>query len=232
RGLIVLFFNVLALRSDLGGEGGGRGGGQEFVEFLGGVREMTLNGYGHQDLPFERLVAELELERDLSYSPLFQVIFEMNNVPQEAVTLPGLRVEAMGMGPEVVKVDLTLTLEERGGGELVGSLQYSRDLFDGTTIERMIGHYLTLLEGVVEAEGEVGVWEVSLLTAGERRQVVEEWNRTEVEYGEGVCMHELFERQGGQAGGGGGGELGGGGVKDGGVGGGGHPVGDYVGKGG
>ncbi len=185
--LIGMFFNMLALRIDLSGN-------LSFHELLGRVREMTLGAYAHQDLPFEKLVAELELERDLRYNPLFQVIFEMNNTPQEeAVALPGLRMEPLRSDHEVAKVDMTLSMLETSAG-LIGSIQYSAELFDASTIEQLIGHYQVLLKAIIADPGQ-RLADLSLLTPAEREQVVVEWNSTAVQYEGKPCMHELFEAQ-------------------------------------
>ena len=184
--LIGMFFNVLAMRADLSGN-------PTVQELLARVRETALAGYAHQELPFERLVAELELERDLSYSPLFQVIFEMNNTPQDARALPGLRIEKMWTEYGISKVDLTLSMIDSPLG-LSGTAQFSTDLFDLATIERMMRHYISLLSEVVKEEGR-RVAEVGMLSEWERAQVVEEWNRTGEDLGEAVCLQELFEEQ-------------------------------------
>ncbi|MGZ7104598.1 MAG: amino acid adenylation domain-containing protein, partial [Candidatus Angelobacter sp.] len=167
--LIGMFFNVLALRTDLSGN-------PTVQELLGRVRETALEGYAHQELPFERLVAELELERNLSYSPLFQIIFEMNNTPQDTRELPGLRIEKMWTEYGVAKVDLTLSMFDSPSA-LSGAVQFSTDLFDASTIERLMRHYVTLLARMAGDAGQ-RLSELGMLTEGERSQVVGEWNRT------------------------------------------------------
>ncbi|HEX3586840.1 MAG TPA: amino acid adenylation domain-containing protein, partial [Candidatus Angelobacter sp.] len=179
--LIGMFFNVLAMRADLSGN-------PTVQELLARVRETALAGYAHQELPFERLVAELELERDLSYSPLFQVIFEMNNTPQDARALPGLRIEKMWTEYGISKVDLTLSMIDSPLG-LSGTAQFSTDLFDLATIKRMMRQYVSLLSELVKEEGR-RVAEVGMLSEWERAQVVEEWNRTREDLGEAVCLQE------------------------------------------
>jgi amino acid adenylation domain-containing protein/non-ribosomal peptide synthase protein (TIGR01720 family) len=184
--LIGMFFNVLALRTDLSGN-------PTVQELLGRVRETALEGYAHQELPFERLVAELALERNLSYSPLFQIIFEMNNTPQDTRELPGLRIEKMWTEYGVAKVDLTLSMFDSPTA-LSGTVQFSTDLFDSSTIERLMRHYVTLL-GRMAGDAGQRLSELELLTEGERREVVGEWNQTGEDYGEAVCLQELFEEQ-------------------------------------
>jgi amino acid adenylation domain-containing protein/non-ribosomal peptide synthase protein (TIGR01720 family) len=187
--LIGMFFNMLALRGDLSGN-------PSFRELLAQVRETALQAYAHQDLPFEHLIAGLGVERSLSYNPLFQVIFEMQNEPRELPGLPGLQVSWMEFEEAVAKVDLTLSMVE--GPETVEDVvEYSTDLFDDATIGRMMGHYRTLLEDIV-ANPETRIGELRLLTAEERKQIVKEWNATEVSYAGASCLHELFEKQAGE----------------------------------
>ena len=141
EGLIGLFVNTLVLRTSLSGN-------PSFSELLDRVREVTLGAYAHQDLPFEKLVEELQPERDMSRSPLFQVMFVLQNATAETLRLPGLEASEVTGGDETAKFDLTLGLAEIDG-ELQGSLQYNVDLFDAATIERLVQHYQLLLEGVV-----------------------------------------------------------------------------------
>ena len=138
EGLIGFFVNTLVLRSDLSGN-------PSFRELLGRVRKMALEAYEHQDLPFEKLVEELQPERSLSYSPLFQVMFVLQNAPSTELELEGLGVSRLRVGGETAKFDLTLSMHETVEG-LSGSLQYNTDLFDDATITRMLGHLQRLLE--------------------------------------------------------------------------------------
>jgi amino acid adenylation domain-containing protein len=157
------------------------------------VRSTCLEAYAHQDLPFEKLVEELQPERDLSHAPLFQVMFVLQNTPQEAIELAGLSLKVMAGDRETAKFDLTLSLTEQEEG-VEGWLEYNSDLYDGATIERMLGHYRVLLEGVV-ATPEARISRLPLLTAGEQRQLLEEWNDTTAAYPKDKCLHELFEEQ-------------------------------------
>jgi len=141
EGLIGFFVNTLVLRTKLGGN-------PSFRELLGRVREVTLEAYAHQDLPFEKLVEELKPERDPSRNPLFQVMMVLQNTSDSTLTLPGLMVERSLADTGTSMFDLTLELEERAE-DIVGSFEYSTELFDGSTIERMIGHFQTLLKGIV-----------------------------------------------------------------------------------
>ena len=131
--LIGLFVNTLALRVDLSG-------GPSFLELLGRVRETALAAYAHQELPFERLVEELSPERDLSRPPLVQALLAVQNVPANVLSLPGLELQVLPLGTGTAKFELTFTFTETGT-DLTGAIEYSRDLFEATTIERMAGHF-------------------------------------------------------------------------------------------
>jgi amino acid adenylation domain-containing protein len=186
EGLIGFFVNTLALRTDLSGD-------PPFVELLGRVREVALGAYGRQDLPFERLVEELQPERDLSRHPLFQVMMVLQNAPREGAELPGLRLSTLPSESGTTKFDLTLSLVEGEGG-LAGSLEYSTDLFEAETVRRMLGHYRKLSESVV-ADPQRRLSELELLTEEERELLLIEWNQTQRDYPREQSIHELFERQ-------------------------------------
>jgi len=184
--LIGCFVNVLALRTDLSGD-------PSFMEVLGRVREVTLGAYAHQDLPFETLVAELQPQRDLSRQPLYQVSFTFQNVPREPVELPGLQCRLLPMEHVTSKLDLSLSMHE-SGGVLRGELEYATDLFEASSIQRMVEHFERVLEQLA-AQPCMRIGEVQLLTAAERRQLLEEWNATTTDYPQERCIHELFEEQ-------------------------------------
>ncbi|MBP1599408.1 MAG: Glutamate-1-semialdehyde aminotransferase, partial [Acidobacteria bacterium] len=184
--LIGFFVNTLVLRTKLDGN-------PSFRELLARVREVALNAYAHQNLPFEKLVEELKPERDPSRSPLFQVMMVLQNTTNPTLELPGLGVEPLFGETETAKFDLTLFLTEERGG-LEGCFEYNTDLFDGTTIERMIGHFQTLLEAIA-ANPDAPISELSLLTETERHQLLIEWNDTTTDYPREACVHHLFEAQ-------------------------------------
>ncbi|MFP5274543.1 amino acid adenylation domain-containing protein [Coleofasciculus sp.] len=184
--LIGFFVNTLALRVDLSGN-------PSFRELLRRTRQVTLEAYSHQDLPFEKLVEELQPERNLSYNPLFQVMFVLQNAGSEDWQLPGLTLSPLEIESVTAKFDLTLAIEEKESG-LRGVWQYNSDLFDGTTISQMAGHFQTLLAGIV-ANPEQSMSELPLLTEAERHQLLVEWNDTQVDYPKTKCIHELFEEQ-------------------------------------
>jgi amino acid adenylation domain-containing protein len=184
--LIGFFVNTLVLRTDLSGN-------PTFRELLGRVREIALGAYDHQDLPFERLVEALQPERNLSHAPLFQVMLVLQNAPQPPLELPGLTLSQMEIERGTAKFDLTLSVEETGQG-LTGKLEYNTDLFEPTIIARMVGHFQTLLAGIV-AGPEQYLSELPLLTAAERQRLLVEWNSTKANYPQDQCIHHLFEAQ-------------------------------------
>ncbi|HEX2188915.1 MAG TPA: amino acid adenylation domain-containing protein, partial [Longimicrobiaceae bacterium] len=186
EGLIGFFANTLVLRADLSGD-------RTFSDLLCQVRETTLGAYQHQELPFEKLVEELGVARSLAHTPLFQVMFVLQNNEQGELRLGGAEVEALETGGSVAKFDLTLSLRE-AGEEIRGELEYRSELWEAATIERMAGHYLAVLEGAAAAP-QARLSELELLDEAERRQVLEEWNRTEADHPAGRCIHELFELQ-------------------------------------
>ncbi|HKH45843.1 MAG TPA: amino acid adenylation domain-containing protein, partial [Thermoanaerobaculia bacterium] len=183
--LIGLFVNTLVLRGDLSG-------GPSFRELLGRVREVSLEAHEHQEVPFERLVEALAPERSLSHSPLFQVLFAVQNVPRRNLDLSGVRLSPLGAAEETAKFDLSLSLVEEGG-QLFGGLSYNTDLFDGATAERMLGHFAALLSQAGE-DPDRRLPELDLLSEAERSQRLREWNDTGAA-GEGALIHELFERR-------------------------------------
>ncbi|HYO14112.1 MAG TPA: amino acid adenylation domain-containing protein, partial [Thermoanaerobaculia bacterium] len=183
--LIGFFVNTLPLRTGLGGDPG-------FRELLARVRSETLAAWAHQEVPFARLVEELAPARSLAHAPLFQVLFVLQNAPLGTIGLPGLLVEPLPLPAETVQLDLAVGLEEVGES-LSGVFDSSRDLFDAATIGRLAGHFEVLLAGAVAAPDTV-LSALPLLTAGERHQLLAEWNDTAGSF-PGVCLHQLFERQ-------------------------------------
>src|SRR6185295_5648936 len=184
--LIGLFVNTLILRTDLTGN-------PSFAELLVRVRETTLSAYGHQELPFERLVEDLSPERDLSRPPLVQVLFTLQNAPLGGLQLPGLRLSVSGVSTETSKFEISCALTEGERG-LSGRLEYNRDLFDPATIVRLADRFVRLLSGAV-SEPERRLSELSLLSAEEREQLTQ-WNDTGVAMAPPwMGLHELFATQ-------------------------------------
>ncbi|GCE07388.1 non-ribosomal peptide synthetase [Dictyobacter aurantiacus] len=187
EGLIGFFVNTLALRADLSGD-------PTFRELLGRVRQVALGAYTHQELPFEKLVEALQPERSLSHNPLFQVLFALQNMAVDALTLPGAVVEAQLLAVAVSKFDLSLYLSENVDGTMQGMVEYSTDLFEQASIERMVRHYQALLEQLVQEPG-MRLSQARLLDAREREQIVA-WNSTEVSFAnEETHLARLFEEQ-------------------------------------
>jgi len=182
--LMGFFVNTLVLRTDLSGK-------PTFRELLGRLHRTTLDAYAHQNLPFEKLVEELDLERELSRNPLFQVMLVLHPVPRPSYGLPGLTISFVESDAGLSKFDLTLALARDEDG-LVGTLEYSTDLFDRLTIQRMIVHLATLLTGIVQDPNRP-VSELPILTEHERHQLLVDWNDTARAYPKDQCVHELFE---------------------------------------
>ncbi|QDL10800.1 non-ribosomal peptide synthetase [Brasilonema octagenarum UFV-E1] len=185
EGLIGFFVNTLVLRTDLSGN-------PSFKELLRRIREVTLDAYAYQDLPFEQLVEQLQPERNLSYTPLFQVMFVLQNAPMEELTLPDLSLSPMEVEPETAMFDVTVFLTETEQG-LMGVFEYNSDLFDAATIERIQGNFQTLLEGIV-ANPEQHLSDLPILSATQQQQLLVDWNQTSADY-PSICIHQLFEAQ-------------------------------------
>ncbi|HEX6288077.1 MAG TPA: non-ribosomal peptide synthase/polyketide synthase, partial [Herpetosiphonaceae bacterium] len=186
EGVIGFFVNTLALRTRLDGQ-------PSFRKVLGRVRETTVRAYAHQDVPFELVVDAIEQERDLSRSPLFQVMFVLQNTPRATVDLPDLTVELLTVEHQTAKFDLTLSVQETAH-ELVGGLEYRTDLFEAATIERMAAHFQTLLEAIV-ADPSQRIDRLPLLTRAEQQQMLHDWNATDAPFPQNQCLHHLIEAQ-------------------------------------
>jgi aspartate racemase len=186
EGLIGFFVNSLVMRTDLSGN-------PTFRELLGRVREMALGAYEHQDLPFEKLVEELHPQRDMSRTPLFQIMFIVQNMPAEELQLPGLTLSSFAIERITVRFDIEIHLWEKPEG-LSGRVVYNTDLFDDATIARLMGHYETLLESIV-ADPNKRISDVQILTNAEHRQLLIDWNNTSSKYPRDRCVHQLFEQQ-------------------------------------
>ena len=184
--LIGFFVNTLVLRT-------GFVDNPSFQELLKQVRETTLKAYQYQDVSFEQVVEALQPQRSLSHSPLFQVMFILQNTPMGEVELPGVNLSLIESQSTIAKFDLTLYMSKTESG-LVGVWEYNTDLFDSSTIERMAGHFQNLLLAVVENPAQK-VDELPLLSAAERHNLLVQWNDTAVDYPEDKCIHQLFEEQ-------------------------------------
>lgn len=175
--------NTLVLRTNFSGS-------LSFQELLIRVQEVMLEAYAHQDLPLEQLVEELQVE-GMSHTP-FQVMFHLNDAPKQAVDIQSLKVDDFEVASRIAQFDLSLEIVQTE--ELSCLFEYNTDLFDATTIERMLGHYRTLLEGIV-ANPEQQILTLPLLTDVERHQMLVEWNNTTITYPQDQCVHQLIEAQ-------------------------------------
>ena len=184
--LIGFFVNTLVLRTRLQGN-------PSFAQLLRQVREVTLEAYQHQDVPFEQVVEALQPERTLSYSPLFQVMFVLQNIPMCPLELPGVSLTPLRLQTQTAKFDLLLSMEQTETG-LVGLWEYSTDLFEAETIAQMAGHFQTLLVAIASNPQQT-IGQLPLLKDKELHQILWEWNNTTTEYPQHKCIHQLFEEQ-------------------------------------
>jgi len=184
--LVGFFVNTLALRMDLGGD-------PRFRELVARVRQTALEAYEHEELPFEQLIAALNPRRQLSHAPLAQVLFSLQAAGGGEARFADLAASNVQLERGTAKLDLSLIMSETDEG-LLASFEYATDLFDGETIERMLGHLETLLEAVV-AEPQLRLSELPLLAESERNQVLVSWNQTMRPFPGESSVHELFEQQ-------------------------------------
>jgi amino acid adenylation domain-containing protein/FkbH-like protein/non-ribosomal peptide synthase protein (TIGR01720 family)/FkbM family methyltransferase len=187
--LIGFFVNTLVLRTQVAGN-------SSYAELLDQVRSTWIDAYGHQDVPFEQIIETLKIERSLSHMPLFQVVFALQNTPLEQLTTPDLAIAPLQLDNVNAKCDLTLQMWEAdtaAGNALTGFWQYNTDLFDRSRIERMSGHFQTLLAGIV-ANPSQQISHLPLLTAVELEQL-QLWNQTDTDYPLDRTLVDLFEQQ-------------------------------------
>jgi len=185
EGLIGFFVNTLVLRARLSGD-------MTFRELLGQARETTLGAYANQDLPFERLVEEIQPERNLSQTPLFQVMFILQNAPSAALDLPGVRLIAQEVYTGISKFDLSLALSETEQG-VFGGVEYNTDIFEAETIRRVAATFVTMIDEIA-ANPDGRIRDLRALSGDERRRL-KEWNETDEDRDLSVCCHDLFESQ-------------------------------------
>ncbi|MEE8586626.1 MAG: amino acid adenylation domain-containing protein, partial [Acidobacteriota bacterium] len=183
--LIGFFVNTLVMRTNLGGD-------PSFTELLHQVRRTALDAFAHQDVPFEQLVEELQPERSLNMTPLFQVMFTLQNLPAGGgAQLPGLSASGLKTGTRTSKFDLTLSMAEEP--QLGGSVEYSLELFDPSTIQRLVRHLQRLAEGIAE-DPDRRLSAIPMLAAGERHQLLAEWG-SGAPSEEGRNVAQLFDEQ-------------------------------------
>jgi amino acid adenylation domain-containing protein len=187
--LIGFFVNTLVLRTHVSDN-------PRFHRFLKQIREVTLGAFAHQDVPFEKLVEELQPERDMSRTPLFQVMFSLQNSPMPELKLSQVTMTLLQDDSTTSAFDLTLDITERAHA-LDCLLEYSTELFDRSTAQRILNHFTNLLESIV-ANPHQHLRELPLLTADERQQILVDWNNTASEHNRETCVHRLFETQAGR----------------------------------
>ncbi|HEV8580076.1 MAG TPA: non-ribosomal peptide synthase/polyketide synthase [Thermoanaerobaculia bacterium] len=186
EGMIGFFVNTLVLRPDLAGD-------PPFLDLVRRVRDATVAAQAHQDVPFERLVEELQPERNPAVSPLFQALFSFLADPAMSLRIPGLAVELVTLEATLAKFDLSLAIHE-WQGSLEGWLQYRTDIFDASTVERIAGWLLRLLTGAA-ADPSRRFCDLPLLAAAEAWQLTAEWNDTAADLPDGLCLHDLVALQ-------------------------------------
>lgn len=171
--LIGFFVNTLVLRTSLSGH-------PTFLQLLGRVRKTALDAYAHQDVPFEKLVEELQPEREMGRMPLIEVVFQFRNLPIGPAGLSGLSMAEIGIDPEVAKFDMTIDVADRAEG-LSCSCEYNKDLFGASDINRFLNHFMSSLRSLIDnPDRPISI--ATLLTEVERHQVFNEWNENPVEY--------------------------------------------------
>ncbi|GLV53936.1 hypothetical protein KDH_07870 [Dictyobacter sp. S3.2.2.5] len=186
EGLIGFFVNMLVLRSDLSGN-------PDFREVLHRVKEVALQAYAHQDIPFEKLVDTLQPERDRSRSPLFQVLFVLQNLPAKQQQWTDIQIDVLEAPHRTAKFDVSMAASETPQG-LVFDLEYNSDLFEAETIERLTGHWQRLLSALV-SQPETPIQEISFLSAQERQQLLVDWNEPRQTFPVSETLVQSFERQ-------------------------------------
>ncbi len=184
--LIGFFANTLVIATDVGGD-------PTASALIGRVRRSALGAYAHQDLPFEKLLEEIHPQRSLSYSPLFQVMLAVQNIAIEVPALPGLSIETSEPESGTAQFDLTVSVREDADG-LVGRVQYDTGLFLPETVERMVEHLRSLMDGMASAPGR-HLSQLPMWREGEREVVVRTWNETGREPGGARCVHDRFAAQ-------------------------------------
>ena len=192
EGLIGFFVNTLVMRGNLSGN-------PTFRELLMQTRETALGAYAHQDLPFEMLVEELQPDRNLSYTPLFQVGFDYQDAMVEELNLSGISIKSVDIDSGTTPYDLLLSIThtrdlEKDAHYLGGTMEFNTDLYHASTIDRMLGHFRTLLSAIV-LDLDQHIANLQILTNEEQKQILLDWNATIREYPDNVCIHQRFESQ-------------------------------------
>ncbi|MET9514327.1 amino acid adenylation domain-containing protein [Streptomyces sp. NPDC002994] len=183
--LIGFFVNTLPLRIRTGGDPG-------FAELVRATRRTTLQAYAHQELPFDLIVDTLGLPRDPSRPPLTSVVFLLDETPDTAPGLAGLGTQPIDFSSRATKYDLMISVHDTGTA-VRALVEYPTDLFDASTVDRLLGHFLTTLEGAM-ARPDTPLSALPLLTDAERRAALHDWNATRAPFPQDACLHHLFEQ--------------------------------------
>ncbi|MFM5993105.1 MAG: amino acid adenylation domain-containing protein [Dolichospermum sp.] len=186
QSLIGYFVNTVVLRTKLTGN-------PNFREILNQVRQVATDAHNYQDIPYNQVVEALNPQRNLSYNPVFQILFDLQHSLTDKLQLPGLTLQPFLGEHSTSKFDLSLIIEDRGT-ELIGVWEYSSDLFTQETITRITENFQTLLNGIVN-NPEIPIKQLPIISAFEQQQILENWNNTQQDYPESFCIHELFAQQ-------------------------------------
>jgi amino acid adenylation domain-containing protein/thioester reductase-like protein len=186
QSLIGYFVNTVVLRTKLTGN-------PNFREILNQVRQVATDAHNYQDIPYNQVVEALNPQRNLSYNPVFQILFDLQRSLTDKLQLPGLTLQPFLGEHSTSKFDLSLIIEDRGT-ELIGAWEYSSDLFTQEAISRITENFQTLLNGIVN-NPETPINQLPIISAFEQQQILEKWNNTQQDYPESFCIHELFTQQ-------------------------------------
>ena len=187
EGLVGFFINTVLMRTDLSGD-------PTVKDLLLRVRDMSLEAFEHREMPYEKLVEELQPPRNLSFDPICQVYFALQNMPTAPLKLSGVKLSISPVYTGTAKSDLTVWAIEQPDGTLEVTAEYAVDLFKGDTIDRFLGHFQTVLEAMV-ADQNQRLSQLPILTAPERQQLLVDWNATQAEYPRDKCLPQLFAEQ-------------------------------------
>ena len=186
QSLIGYFVNTVVLRTKLTGN-------PNFREILNQVRQVATDAHNYQDIPYNQVVEALNPQRNLSYNPVFQILFDLQHSLTDKLQLPGLTLQPFLGEHSTSKFDLSLIIEDKGT-ELIGAWEYSSDLFTQEAISRITENFQTLLNGIVN-NPETPINQLPIISAFEQQQILEKWNNTQQDYPESFCIHELFTQQ-------------------------------------
>ena len=185
--LVGFFINTILMRTDLSGD-------PTVGELLTRVRDVSLAAFDHREMPYEKLVEELQPQRNLSFDPICQVYFALQNMPTAALRLGDLKLSIEPVYTGTAKSDLTVWAAEKEDGSLEVTAEYALDLFEGATIRRFLGHFQSVLAGMADNPAQ-RISQLPLLTPEEQRRMLVDWNATRTDYARDCCLHDLFEQQ-------------------------------------